>query len=179
MLKAFFILQGAYPKVQALLPIASTIDREWVEKLVAKYCPAWPAIQSIHIVDAQAEDSLRIATCAMVCSGTATLQAALLECPQVVLYKTSPLTYALLKRCIRVAHICIVNILAGKRLVPEFIQSTCRAEHISRYIDRFLMQKSIRNDIKASYRHVHALLCHPDTNMRGAERVAQVTLSNA
>jgi lipid-A-disaccharide synthase len=76
----------------------------------------------IQVVAGQTREVLRQARAALVASGTATLEAALMECPLAVVYKVTPLTYQLAKRLIRVPHIGMVNIVAGREVCPEFIQ---------------------------------------------------------
>lgn len=79
----------------------------------------------IELHSGQTGNALAGADCAMVASGTATLEGFLLECPMTVFYRLAPTTHALLRglRLVRSAHIALPNILTGHELVPEFIQS--------------------------------------------------------
>ncbi len=84
---------------------------------------------------------LRQARAAMVASGTATVEAALMRCPMLVIYKTAPITYWFARRLVRVDHIGMVNIMAGRRLCPEFIQDQARGDAISYALRQLLTQK--------------------------------------
>jgi len=74
---------------------------------------------------------------AVVCSGTATLEIALLKVPQVIVYKTGFLNYHIAKRLIKVPYIGLPNLIAGEQIVPELIQKACTAENISKQIIAF------------------------------------------
>ena len=74
------------------------------------------------IVEAHADDVLAAADVALVASGTVTVQAALHQCPMVVVYRLSPLTYRLGKPFIHVDTYAMANLIAGRRVVPELIQ---------------------------------------------------------
>jgi len=122
-----------------LLPIASTLKNEWIEQLV-KAAPRHP---KIHLVpDARA--ALYHARASIVASGTATIQAALIGKPFVVVYKVSPVTFRLAKRLIHYPPeisapldadgnlpIAMVNLIAGRRIVPELLQSRFTAENLT------------------------------------------------
>jgi len=82
----------------------------------------------IEIVTGHTRQVLRQATAAMVASGTATIEAALLGCPMIVVYRTAAATYLLGRMLVRVAHLGMVNIVAGRELCREFIQGAARPE---------------------------------------------------
>ena len=86
--------------------------------------------EGIQVQFGQTQTLLRGADFAWVASGTATLEAALLDTPHVVVYKTSRLTYALAKRLAQVAHIGLPNLLAGREIVPELIQNRFTATRL-------------------------------------------------
>ena len=88
------------------------------------------AVAGIQVRFGQTQTLLQDAQLAWVASGTATLEAALLDTPHVVVYKTSRFTYALAKRLAQVAHIGLPNLLAGKEIVPELIQDRFTATQL-------------------------------------------------
>ena len=88
------------------------------------------AVAGIQVRFGQTQTLLQDAQLAWVTSGTATLEAALLDTPHVVVYKTSRFTYALAKRLAQVAHIGLPNLLAGKEIVPELIQDRFTATQL-------------------------------------------------
>ena len=83
------------------------------------------------IVRGQTREILKQARAAWVTSGTATLETALMDCPMLVVYKTAPMTYQAAKRLIRVPHIGMVNLIAGRELCPELIQNEATPERLA------------------------------------------------
>lgn len=86
-------------------------------------------------------DAMHRADCAVSAAGTAALQLALCEKPMLVIYKTSWLSYMLLRRLVKVPYISLVNLIAGKQVVKEYIQSQATAENISAEIVSLLRDK--------------------------------------
>ena len=78
------------------------------------------------VVAGETRQVLRQARAAIVASGTATVETALMGCPMIVVYRTSPLTYLVGRRLVKVPHLGMVNIVAGRELCPEFIQGEAR-----------------------------------------------------
>ena len=88
---------------------------------------------------------------AVVTSGTATLETALLGTPQIVVYKGNPFSYQLAKRLVKVPYISLVNLIMNKKLVPELIQAECTAERMHKKLMKIL-QPEVYADIKHGYR---------------------------
>ena len=107
-----------------LVPAASAEIAGLIEAQLA----ARPAAERacIGVVTGQMREVARQARAAMVCSGTATVETALLKCPMIVAYRTTALTYWLGKRIIRVKWLGMVNLIANRTLCPEFIQGAAR-----------------------------------------------------
>ena len=111
-----------------LIPLAPTLNakqRDEVRRLVKTHGSGL-TVYLIH--DARA--ALHHARASIVASGTATVEAALAGNPFVVVYRVSPITYAIAKRIVTVPHVAMVNLIAGKPVVPELIQSDFTAENI-------------------------------------------------
>jgi lipid-A-disaccharide synthase len=89
----------------------------------------------------------------VVASGTATVEAALIGNPFVVVYRVSPLTYAIAKRVVKVPHVAMANLIAGKRVVPELIQHDFTAANIVQQIEPLLPdgppRESMMKELKA------------------------------
>jgi len=94
---------------------------------------------------------------AIVTSGTATLETALTGTPQVVVYKGNPFSYQIAKRLIKVPYIALVNLVAGKKLVPELIQKECTADNMKQTLLEILKPGNYQ-DIQAGYIELKKLL---------------------
>ncbi len=125
-LKAATLVHRTIPQCQFLLPLASTAPARFVEEVIEKIWGRGKELLSsappLKIISGQAYQALGAAHLAVVASGTATVEAALAGTPAVVVYRVSPLTYAVGRRLIRVEHVGMANLLAGERLFPELIQ---------------------------------------------------------
>ena len=107
---------------------------------------------------------------AVIASGTATLQAAFLEVPMVVIYKLSYSSYLLGRLFVDIEHISLVNILSGKGIVPELLQQSANPEGIIRELKKLVEDKSYREDMIKSYR----LLKEPFSGLRPSKRVTEI-----
>src|SRR4029079_7905522 len=117
---------AADPSRQFVLGLAPTVSRDAVEALVTR------AGARVRVVAGDTYDLMAAADLAIVASGTATLECALLECPMVVVYRMARLTYAIASVRVRgVRHIAMPNIVAGREIVPELIQDRADAQRIA------------------------------------------------
>ncbi len=125
MLDAARELRRRDPATAFLIPAAGEEIRVLIEAQLADR----PAEErtSIAVVTGQMREAARQARAAMVCSGTATVETALLKCPMIVVYRTAALTYWFGKRVIRVPWLGMVNLIAHRTLCPEFIQGGASA----------------------------------------------------
>jgi lipid-A-disaccharide synthase len=158
-----------------LLPLAPTLtapQREAIRALLAELMAAHqPPPRVTFVEDARAV--LRHARASVVASGTATVEAALLGNPFIVVYRISPLSYAVARRVVDVPHVAMVNLIAGKRIVPELIQGDFTAENVVSHLGPLLENESARSQMQAGLRKVADLLRCDDSAIG---RVAQVTL---
>ena len=115
MLAALDLIRDGLPEVQGVLPAAPTVT-DTVQRIAAGFSGA------LTVVDQQSLTALCAADFALVASGTATLEAGLIGIPMVIAYRVNRLTAWLAKRLLRVPHIGLINIVAGRRVVPELLQ---------------------------------------------------------
>jgi lipid-A-disaccharide synthase len=101
---------------------------------------------------------LSVAKAAIVTSGTATLETALFNVPQVVVYKTNPVSYLLAKFVIRVPFISLVNLVAGKEVVKELIQKEVNSTRLSDELKLIIANEENRERILAEYKEVYTTL---------------------
>lgn len=135
--------------VQFILIRASTIERGDLERAAAG------ASGTVRVADGDGYDALAAADLVWVASGTATLEAGLLQKPMVIIYRLSPLSYWLGRLLVRVDHIGMVNIIAGERVVPELIQNEVTADRIVAETRRLLRPEVNRSVVRklAAVRH--------------------------
>ena len=101
---------------------------------------------NIRLVD-DARTALFHARASVVASGTATVEAALIGNPFVVVYRVSPLTYAIARRVVKVPHVAMANLIAGKRVVPELIQDDFTAANIVKHLRQLLPDGPVRESM--------------------------------
>jgi len=167
------------PAYQFLIPLAPTLNtrqRAEVQSLVETESNALP----IRLVD-DARAALYHARASIVASGTATVEAALIGNPFVVVYRVSPLTYSIAKRVVTVPHVAMANLIAGKRVVPELIQNDFTASKIAEHIEPLLPDGIPRESMMKELKAVGGLLrsrqgASAEENTGAIERVAAITL---
>ncbi|HEX3940628.1 MAG TPA: lipid-A-disaccharide synthase [Acidobacteriaceae bacterium] len=140
-------------KYEFLLPVAPTLKNSDVEAALAQT----PAAGSLHLVhDARA--TLFHAAASVVASGTATVEAAILGNPFLVVYRISRLSYAVARRVVRVPHVGMVNLIAGRRIVPELIQDNFTASNIVENLRPLLEDSVARATMQSDLAAVRAAL---------------------
>ena len=148
------------------MPLAPNLDQHRVESLVeASGAP-------VQVVREGFLPLLKLADFAIAASGTATLQLGLAGVPFVVVYRMSRLTYSLAKQFAYVRHISIVNILAGREIVPELLQSDFAAEKVRDAFLQIATDPKRRNAIKGDLQAIAASLGEPGAYERTAELIA-------
>jgi lipid-A-disaccharide synthase len=105
-----------------LLPVAPTLDRGFLESLIGNR-------RAIHLVP-EASPALLHSRAGIIASGTATVEAAIMGTPFVMVYRVSPLTYLLGRPRIKVSHFAMVNLIAGEQVVPELVQQDFTVEKV-------------------------------------------------
>jgi lipid-A-disaccharide synthase len=164
---------------QFLIPLASTLNREQraeVQVLVERLAEGLP----IRLVE-DARAALYHARASIVASGTATVEAALIGNPFVVVYRVSPLTYAIAKRVVTVPHVAMANLIAGKRVVPELIQHDFTTAKIVQQIEPLLPDGVPRESMMQELKAIGSMLRSRQGNeeIGAIDRVAAITLELA
>jgi len=112
----------------------------------------------IHHIEGAVYDVLASADCAIVASGTATVEAALLGTPMVVIYRVAPFTAAIMRRMIRTPDVGMVNLIAQRRIAPELIQDDFTSARIATAIGRLLDSEAARDEMRRQLADVHQKL---------------------
>lgn len=162
MLGACRILAEKISPVEFVLPLAGTLDPDFVRDILRRF-PVRVAVIRDEIYDV-----IAVSDAAMVASGTATLETALLETPMVVVYKVSAASYALGRRFVHVNHICLANLIAGREIVPELIQDAAAPERIAAEIGELLVKPEKAREMKAALAEIREKLGTPGASERTA-----------
>lgn len=121
-----------------------------------------------------AEEALAASRVAITKSGTITLQLALADVPFVVGYRVNALTFRVLRRLVRVPHVSLVNLVAGRRVVRELIQGDMTADALGVEADRLMADGPARSEVLEGLADVRALLGEPGAAGRVADACAEV-----
>jgi lipid-A-disaccharide synthase len=130
-------VQERHPELTWHLPVAPALDKE--------------ALRSMLDQDVQTADGIPEADFAVVKSGTSSLEMAIRGVPEVICYRTSPLNYLLARTFVRIRHIGMPNIIAGKTIVPELIQQHLTPEDLARTMLLYLEDRSLFEATQASF----------------------------
>ncbi|MDQ3212602.1 MAG: lipid-A-disaccharide synthase [Acidobacteriota bacterium] len=130
--------------------------------------------RTVATIEGRSDDVLASADVALVASGTVTVQAALHQCPMVVVYRLSPLTYRLGKPFIHVQTYAMANLIAGRRVVPELIQNAFTPAAVATEALRVLTDPMHAAAVRGDLAGVKSLLGEPGASRRAAEAVLAV-----
>ena len=160
-------------RLEFVLPLAPTLTAGQREAVAHMVKPATDL--SIRLVDT-ARATLYHARASIVASGTATVEAALIGNPFVVVYRVSPITYAIAERVVTVPHVAMANLIAGKRVVPELIQNDFTASNIVRQLAPLLPDGPARQSMMVELAELRGLLRArmPGRNAESGGAIARV-----
>ena len=131
------------PDIQFLLPVAPGLQRRDIEALI-------PGNDFIRLIEHESPyDVMQVCDAILTACGTATLETGLMGIPMAVAYRVSPLSYAILSRLVRIPHVALVNIVAGREIVREFIQNDARPSALADEMLALIENPNYRDDIIA------------------------------
>ena len=171
MLKSARRIKDEMPDVQFALPVAAPVFRERVVGRVNK------SRLPIKVFSHNVYDLMNIADLLIVASGTATLEAALLGTPMIVVYKTSLSTYLLGRILIKLPYIGLPNIIAGRKIVPEFVGFRLTVNRLANIALELLRDKEKLEQMKIELRKVAQKLGKPGA-VDQAARIVMETVNN-
>jgi len=163
MLKTSELIYKEVPNSQFLILRSPTTKEDIFNDIVSRF-----QVPVKQVTD-MTYDGLNASDFALVASGTATLEAAILGVPMVILYKVSFLTWVYLKTAIKIPCIGLVNVIKQKKIIEEFIQYNARPKKISRYIISTIKDKDKINNIKQGLSEVTRLIGEKGANLRAAK----------
>ena len=163
MIKAAQIIARKIPEVQYILPLADTLEEKTVAPLIAA------SGLGVKIVRGRTYDALAGCDLAIVTSGTATLETGLMGVPMIIVYKMSYLSALIGKLIINPKHIGLVNIIAGKTIVPELIQMAANGPRIASEALAVLFNTEKRQEMIDRLADIRARLGDPGAARRAAQ----------
>ena len=165
LLAAIPLIRARVPDAQFVVARATNLDDS-----LFNGCRAGGAT----VVGEETDAVLASSDVALVASGTATVQAALHDTPMIVVYRVSPTTYQIARRLVRVETVGMVNLIAGRRLVPELLQEACTPDAIAREALSILTDPARARDVRDGLAEVRAKLGGPGASRRAAEAILRV-----
>lgn len=176
MLEAAARLQDGY---EFQIPMASTIDRVWMQLTLGELKRTVKGADRLKIeLTHDSKRTLADARAAIVASGTATVEAAVIGTPFVMIYRVSPLTYAIGRHLVNVPHYGMVNLIAGRRVVPELIQGDFTPERVVAELEPLLGKSERREQMLRDLAEVREKL-RGGADGRAAENAARAVLEVA
>jgi lipid-A-disaccharide synthase len=169
MLDAAERVKARHPDAQFVVPLAPTLDRA----ALAPHLEAHPGLE-VRLVEGRADEAVGASDAALVKSGTATLEAGLMQRPMVVVYKFSWLSYLVARALVRITFFSLVNLLVGRQVVPELLQGQVTGEELARRLEELLRDGEARRAQLEGLREVRATLGEPGAPERVAHEVAEV-----
>jgi lipid-A-disaccharide synthase len=150
------------------VPAASTKLEEQIRKLLV----AAEAEDLITVTSGGSHSLMQRAGCAVIASGTATLEAAYYGLPYCLVYRVAPLTYLLGRMLVKIRYIGLVNILAGEGVIEEFIQGRAEPVAVARSVRKFLESPAKREALRVRLAETAAKLGGPGAHVRASRAVA-------
>jgi lipid-A-disaccharide synthase len=169
MLEAAERIRVAHPDVQFVVPVAPTLSRALLASFLAAH-----ATLDVTLVEGRTDEAVGASDAALVKSGTSTLEAGLMLRPLVVVYKFSWLSYLVARLLVRLTFFSLVNLLVGRRVVPELLQGGASAEAMASQVLAVLPEGPARQAQLDGLREVRASLGEPGAPERVARVIAEV-----
>lgn len=137
-------LRSARPRLRVALALAESVAAQ-----VAPKVSTWAVPPILVQGEGPRREAMRAATVALACSGTVTTELALAGCPMVVVYRLDPVTFEIARRLVTTPYITLLNVAAGRLIVPERIQGDCRPDILERDLARLLDDTEARSSLAA------------------------------
>ena len=171
----------AMPQYRFIIAAAPSMEPEYLKKIIQKELAAAgaPAGSSqagscnIEIVYGETYAVLQQSVAAIISSGTASLEAALLKTPQVVCYGGNPISFYIAKAVVKLKYISLANLILDKLIFKEILQNDCTPANISAELEALINQKTYRDAMLADYDKVHQLLGGGGASGRIAEAMIE------
>ncbi len=166
MLNTMLQLVDEYPDYQFIIAGVSTLDNSFYQKLIES--------RNVTLLTGQTHDILHNAEAALVTSGTATLETALIGIPEVVCYSGNRISFEIAKRIIKVKYISLVNLIMDKEVVTELIQTDFNKKSLKAELDSILFNKESRQQMLTNFNDLRIKLGNSGASKRAAEIIGSM-----
>ena len=167
MIEAARLLHSSRPDIQFVLPLATTLTRTEAESVIADNGGA----ANVRLIENDTYNAVAAATLAIVASGTATLETAIIGTPLIVAYKASPLNWRIFRPLIRVPFVGMPNLIAGREIAPELLQGDLNAETLAAHMTAFLDDQKRLAQARADLAEVRMKLGEANASERAAQSI--------
>jgi|SRR5690554_4559476 len=167
------------PALGVIIPCANAERRRQIDELLKARLADNPALANrFQVLDGQSHQAMQASDLVMMASGTATLEAMLLKRPMIVAYRLSRMTWALASRLVKVPYVSLPNLLAGRRLVPEYLQHEVTVEALKGTVDEWLDQPAKQQQLVEAFEVIHHRL-RRDADQQAARAISNLIDANA
>ncbi len=164
MLNTMLLLVKDYPEYQFLIAGVSTLDISFYDELIQS--------RNVSLLIGSTHDILRYADAALVTSGTATLETALIGTPEVVCYSGNRISFEIAKRIIKVKYISLVNLIMDREVVKELIQTDFNQKNLKMELDSIISDKENRQKMLDNFNDLRIKLGSTGASKRAAEIIS-------
>ncbi len=166
MLATAKLVRQSIPDLQIAVAMAPNLPEDFYRARVQD--------DGVRLVSNSTYEVMRDSRACLVCSGTATLETACFKTPLVVVYRISRLSYEIGKRVVKMPYIGLVNVVAGRKIAPEFIQNAFKPEHVAPVLAKMIHDRDHHAEIKQALAEVRSKLGAPGASRRTAELALQL-----
>ena len=158
-------------RIRFILPVAATLDFKLIQEKIRPYQEQGV---SLELTSGDSQKALGRCHLAIVASGTVTLEAAILGIPILIVYKLSPVNYWIARQLIDLPYVGLVNLVAGEKIIPEYIQKAAVPEAIMEGARRYLEDPDNYRNIRGRLLEVGDQLGHPGASVRVAQMAREM-----
>jgi lipid-A-disaccharide synthase len=167
LLEAVLLLNQSHPRIQFLLPLARTFQREELNAAIH-------SIRNLHIIEHDTYNAIAAAELAVVASGTATLETAIIGTPLIIVYRASKLNWRIFRPMINVPFVGMPNLIAGREIAPELLQDDLNGASLAERVASLLADEARRSRMRDDLARVREELGAANASERAARRICEL-----
>lgn len=156
-----------FQDLQIVIPCANGYRKLQLEGIISRKYPE----MDVQLFDGQSREVMAASDVVLLASGTATLEALLLKKPMIVCYRMAYISYSIISSLLKVPYFSLPNLLAGKKLVPEYSQSAVKSENLFPAVKHYLEEEHIEKSL-----HLEFLSIHQKLRLNASQQAAQAVL---